>query len=308
MPADVRAAGGEGHAVGDDRPQHGDEAGHRKALHHRGEHVHLADHAAVEQRQPGDRHHQDERDRGQHPGGVAAVDLRRARPRRQRPERRPRRPAGAAGAGVCAKAAQRPQRQERGSENGALPIAVQGSHVVTLPNDRGVAMRPATTGRAAMSVQTPRIVPSRGSRAQGATASERRTGVSRPRSPSVEAGRSDCRSGVADAGCNAVPADNRRCLDFRPRRSAGRDGAARPLSRGPRPRRQSGGAHFVQKKARSDPGLSVSNGPSFRGASRLRTRNLRTRTCPGRGFGCGEIVAYGSCSWVPGLPLWGIAE
>ena len=68
------AAGGEGEAVADDHPQHGDEAGDREALHDRGEHVLLAHHAAVEQREARDRHQQDERRRCQHPGRVAAVD------------------------------------------------------------------------------------------------------------------------------------------------------------------------------------------------------------------------------------------
>ena len=48
-----------------------------KALHHRRQHVHLADHAAIEQGQARDGHHQHQRGRGQHPGGVAAIERRR---------------------------------------------------------------------------------------------------------------------------------------------------------------------------------------------------------------------------------------
>ena len=64
---------GERQAVGDDRVEHGDQAGDGEARHHRVADVLLADHAAVEQAEARDRHHQDERDGGQHPGGVAGV-------------------------------------------------------------------------------------------------------------------------------------------------------------------------------------------------------------------------------------------
>src|SRR6516225_8190288 len=56
---------GEGEAVADRHPQDCDEAGHRKALCQRRQNVHLADHAAIGQRRTGDRHHQNERGRGQ---------------------------------------------------------------------------------------------------------------------------------------------------------------------------------------------------------------------------------------------------
>ena len=90
--AEIGAALGEGEAVADDRPQHRHQAGDREALHHRRQHVHLADHAAIEQRQARDGHHQDQRRRGQHPGGVAGIELgcggrrgiRRGRSRRRR--------------------------------------------------------------------------------------------------------------------------------------------------------------------------------------------------------------------------------
>ena len=63
----------EGQAVGDERVQHGDEAGDGEARHHGVADVLLAHHAAVEQAEARDRHHQHERHRGQHPGGVAAA-------------------------------------------------------------------------------------------------------------------------------------------------------------------------------------------------------------------------------------------
>ena len=73
--ADDGAARREGEAVADDQPEHRDQAGDGEALHDRGEHVLLAHHAAVEQRQARNGHHQHERRRGQHPGGVAGVEL-----------------------------------------------------------------------------------------------------------------------------------------------------------------------------------------------------------------------------------------
>ena len=60
----------------------------RKALRHGGEHVLLAHHAGIEQRQARDGHHQHQRGRGDHPGGVAGVDL---RARRRAPARQARR-------------------------------------------------------------------------------------------------------------------------------------------------------------------------------------------------------------------------
>ena len=54
-------------------------AGRAEALHDGGEHVLLAHHAAVEEGEAGDRHHQDERGRGEHPGGVAGIEGRRCR-------------------------------------------------------------------------------------------------------------------------------------------------------------------------------------------------------------------------------------
>ena len=74
--ADIGVAVAERQAVADDDPDHRDDAGDGEALHHGGEHVLLADHAGVEQRQAGDGHHQHQRGGGQHPGGIAGVDLR----------------------------------------------------------------------------------------------------------------------------------------------------------------------------------------------------------------------------------------
>jgi hypothetical protein len=73
--ADVRAAAGEGEAIADDDPNHRRDAGGGEDVHHHREHVLLAHHAAVEEGDAGNRHQQHERRRGQHPGGVAGVEL-----------------------------------------------------------------------------------------------------------------------------------------------------------------------------------------------------------------------------------------
>ena len=110
---------GEGDAVADHHPQHGHEAGDREALHYGGQHVHLADHAAVEQRQPRDRHHQHERGRGQHPGGVAGVELDRL---------------GGSGGGSRRRGGLRQrrggQRQQRGADQHRLSMATKHSHIL----------------------------------------------------------------------------------------------------------------------------------------------------------------------------------
>ena len=67
------AAVGEGERVADHHPQHGDEAGDGEALHDGGEHVLLAHHAAVEQRQARDGHHQHQSGGCQHPRRVAGA-------------------------------------------------------------------------------------------------------------------------------------------------------------------------------------------------------------------------------------------
>ncbi len=72
--ADEPIARRERQAVADDHPQHGHQTGDGEALHQRGEHVFLAHHAAIEQRQTGNGHHQHQRGGGQHPGVVAGVD------------------------------------------------------------------------------------------------------------------------------------------------------------------------------------------------------------------------------------------
>ena len=66
------SAGGERQAVGDDRVDHRDQRRDREAGHDGVADVLLAHHAAVEQAEARDGHHQHERDGGQHPGGVAA--------------------------------------------------------------------------------------------------------------------------------------------------------------------------------------------------------------------------------------------
>ena len=71
----VHTAFGEGERIADDHPEHRHEAGDGEALHDRGEHVLLAHHAAVEQAEARDGHHQHESGRGEHPGGVAGIRL-----------------------------------------------------------------------------------------------------------------------------------------------------------------------------------------------------------------------------------------
>ena len=68
-------AGVEGQAVADDRPDDADDRHQDEALHHRGQHVLAAHQAAVEQRQSRPGHHQHQRRAGEHPGGVAGVDV-----------------------------------------------------------------------------------------------------------------------------------------------------------------------------------------------------------------------------------------
>ena len=67
---------GKTQAVADGEPQKRAQGGAGDALRHGCEHVLLAHHSAIEQRQPWDGHHQHERGRRDHPGGVAPVDLR----------------------------------------------------------------------------------------------------------------------------------------------------------------------------------------------------------------------------------------
>ena len=70
--ADEPAARRERQAVGDDGVENRDQRGDGEARHDGVADVLLADHAAVEEAEARDRHHQDERDRGQHPRRVAA--------------------------------------------------------------------------------------------------------------------------------------------------------------------------------------------------------------------------------------------
>ena len=67
------AAAGEREAVGQDKVDHRDQRRDGEARHHRVADVFLADHAAIEEAEARYGHHQNERDRGQNPGGVAGV-------------------------------------------------------------------------------------------------------------------------------------------------------------------------------------------------------------------------------------------
>ena len=87
--ADEGVALGKGEAVADDHPQHRDDAGDGEALHDRVEHVFLAYHSAVKQRQARDGHQQHQGGRGQHPRGVAAVERRRRALGQRRPGHEP---------------------------------------------------------------------------------------------------------------------------------------------------------------------------------------------------------------------------
>ena len=65
----------EGQAVADDEPEHRDQGRDRHLLGHGRQYVLSAHHAAVEQGQAGQGHHQDERRGGDHPGGPARIEL-----------------------------------------------------------------------------------------------------------------------------------------------------------------------------------------------------------------------------------------
>jgi hypothetical protein len=73
--ADKGAVAGESQRVAEHGPQNGNQERRRQALRHGGEHVLLAHHAGIEQREPRDGHHQHQPGGGDHPGGVGAVDL-----------------------------------------------------------------------------------------------------------------------------------------------------------------------------------------------------------------------------------------
>ena len=59
--------GAETKAVAKQPPQHGDDRHQREALHHRAQHIFLADQARVKQRQAGASHHEYQSGTGQHP-------------------------------------------------------------------------------------------------------------------------------------------------------------------------------------------------------------------------------------------------
>ncbi|MNZ66102.1 hypothetical protein D3C78_843140 [compost metagenome] len=70
----LHTGGIERQAIAVNHPQHTDQAGDRKALHHYREHVLGTHHTAVEQGQARDGHEQHQGCGGQHPGGVAGVE------------------------------------------------------------------------------------------------------------------------------------------------------------------------------------------------------------------------------------------
>ena len=72
-PGGHAAAVGEGHRVAVQRPDHADHGDDREHLGQDRGHVLGADETAIEQRQPGDGHHQHERAGDEHPGGVTLV-------------------------------------------------------------------------------------------------------------------------------------------------------------------------------------------------------------------------------------------
>jgi hypothetical protein len=72
-----RWRGPERQAVAGDEPEHSDQGHHRHRLRGGGDDVFLPDHAAVEQRQPGQSHQQHERGGAQDPGRAGGVELKR---------------------------------------------------------------------------------------------------------------------------------------------------------------------------------------------------------------------------------------
>ena len=75
--ADERTAAGEGKAIAIGYPDKRRDRNDHEHLHQQAEHILGADKAAVEERECGDRHQQDQRGADQHPCGVALVDHRR---------------------------------------------------------------------------------------------------------------------------------------------------------------------------------------------------------------------------------------
>jgi hypothetical protein len=69
-----RPAVGVGQRIAEREPQHRHQGRHREGLDRRRQHVLLAHHAGVEQRQSRDVHHQDQRRGNQQPGGIARID------------------------------------------------------------------------------------------------------------------------------------------------------------------------------------------------------------------------------------------
>ena len=68
--ANEAGAGVKGKAVGEERPEHGDDGHHGEALHHGGEDVFAPHEAAVEEGETGAGHHENEGGAGEHPAVV----------------------------------------------------------------------------------------------------------------------------------------------------------------------------------------------------------------------------------------------
>ena len=90
-PADVGAIAGERQSVAEDHPEHRNHRRRGEALSHGGEHVLLAHHAAIKERQPRHGHHQNDARGDQHPRGIRAIDPGGLRPCRRRTEQKHRR-------------------------------------------------------------------------------------------------------------------------------------------------------------------------------------------------------------------------
>jgi hypothetical protein len=93
--ADPGTVADEGQRIAERHPENRDDRDGREALRHRRQHVLLAHHAGIEQRQAGYRHHQYQRGGDDHPRGIGGIDggrlggqgRRRERARRKSDER-----------------------------------------------------------------------------------------------------------------------------------------------------------------------------------------------------------------------------
>src|SRR6185437_8293626 len=73
QPSDETGSRSEGNAVSHDCPKNGDNSHHREALHHRAQDIFSAYKAAIEKRQSGSGHEQNESRTGEHPGIVTGA-------------------------------------------------------------------------------------------------------------------------------------------------------------------------------------------------------------------------------------------